>query len=221
MSTTKERLRTVARTVAKGAGKAARAAEKKVEAGLKRRKRQRALKRAGKVGLAVGTAALAATAAGFAGRAIQKRLQARRAGSLGAAIQLPVDMELAVARVTDALRTEGFGVLTRVDIQATFREKLGAEIRPYLILGACNPGLAQQALDADRETGLLLPCNVTLEEVADGETLVRIADPSAMLQVGALQENPAIRDVAKEATDRLRRVEAHLTAGATRSSGTA
>lgn len=214
MTKTKERLRTVARTVARGATKTALAAEKKVEAKLRQRKRERTLKRAGKVGLAVGTAALAATAAGFAGRAIQKRLKARRAGSLGAEIRLPADMELAEARVTDALRTEGFGVLTRIDVQATFREKLGAEIRPYLILGACNPALAQRALDADREAGLLLPCNVTLEEIEEDETLVRIADPAVMLQAGVLHKNPVIRDVAEEAGERLRRVEAHLAASA-------
>lgn len=219
MTDTRKRLRTVTKKVVRSAGKAALAAEKKVEAGLRRRQRQRALKRAGQVGLAVGTAALAATAAGFAGRAIQKRLKARRAGSLGAAIHLPVDMELAVARVSDALRTEGFGILTRIDVQATFKEKLGAEIRPYLILGACNPGLAQRALEADREAGLLLPCNVTLEEVEEGGTLVRIADPAAMLQAGSLKANPVIREVAREAGDLLRRVEGHLTASVTGPSG--
>ncbi len=220
MTRTKDQLRSVAKKVARSAGKAALAAEKKVEAGLRRRKRQRALARAGKVGVAVGAAALAATAAGFAGRAIQKRLKARRAGSIGTAIHLPVDMELATARVTDALRNEGFGVLTRIDIQATFREKLGAEIRPYQILGACNPGLAQRALDADREAGLLLPCNVTLEEVEEGGTMVRIADPAAMLQVGELKANPVIREVAQEAGDRLRRVESHLAASANEPSET-
>ncbi len=217
MTKTKERLRTVAKKVARSAGKAVLTAEKKVEAGLRRRKRQRTLKRAGTVGVAVGAAALAATAAGFAGRAIHKRLKARRAGSIGAAIHLPVDMELATARVTDALRNEGFGVLTRIDVQATFQEKLGAEIAPYLILGACNPGLAQRALAADSEAGLLLPCNVTLEEVEEGGTLVRIADPAAMLQVGALKTNPIIREVAGEAVDRLRRVESHLAASVTAS----
>lgn len=220
MTKTRERLRTVAKKVARGASKAAMAAEKKVEAKLRQRKRERALKRAGTVGIAVGTAALAATAAGFAGRALQRRIKARRAGAIGAAIHLPVDMELATARVTDALRTEGFGVLTRIDVQATFQEKLGATIRPYLILGACNPGLAQRALDADSEAGLLLPCNVTLEEVEEGGTLVRIADPAAMLQVGELKANPVIREVAREAGERLRRVESHLAATVTAASET-
>jgi len=204
MTTTKKRLRAVARKVAATAGKTAQEAERKLEAGLRRRRRQRALQRAGDTALMVGTAALAVTAAGYAGKALRKRAGARRAGG---EVALPVDMEQALARVTDLLRSEGFGILTRIDVHATFKDKLGVEIRPYVILGACNPDLAHRALTADSRAGLLLPCNVTVEEVAEGGTLVRIADPATMLQVGALKRNAVIRGVAEEAGDRLRRVE--------------
>lgn len=153
-------------------------------------------KAAGKVARAPGKAVVAAAQ------------RARK--SLGFEVRLPVDIDMAAARVTDALRGEGFGILTRIDVQATLREKLDVDFRPYLILGACNPALAHRALAADTESGLLLPCNVTLEEVAEGNTVVRIADPAAMLQAGALKHNETIRLVAKEAESRLRRVADQL-----------
>jgi uncharacterized protein (DUF302 family) len=209
MAKTRERINRTAKQLARSAGKAALAAEKKVEARLRQRRKERLLKRAGKVTAIVGTAALASTAAGLAGRAIGKRVRAHSSAGIGFEVELPVDMEVAVARVTDALKSEGFGILTRIDVRATFQEKLGEEIRPYLILGACNPALAHRALTANREAGLLLPCNVTVEAVENG-TLVRIADPAAMLQVGTLKRIETIREVAVEAGARLRRVESFL-----------
>lgn len=86
------------------------------------------------------------------------------------------------ARVVDALKAQGFGVLTEIDVQKTLREKLGAEMEPYIILGACNPQLAHQALDSDRSIGLLLPCNVVLRQ-GNGEVLVSILDPEKMFEV--------------------------------------
>jgi uncharacterized protein (DUF302 family) len=115
----------------------------------------------------------------------------------------------AVEKVTAALIAEGFGVLTSIDVKATLKEKLDADFRPYIILGACNPPLAQQALLSDPLVGLLLPCNVTVEETADG-SLVSIVNPEAMLRVPPLFGNKQIGEVAAEARTRLERVAAAL-----------
>jgi len=123
------------------------------------------------------------------------------------AYQLTLDQpyEQAVETVTAALKQEGFGVLTRIDVKATLKEKLNADFRPYVILGACNPPLAHRALENDPLTGLLLPCNVTVEAAEEG-VRVSIINPEAMLGVGPLAENAAIQDVAVEAHRRLARV---------------
>lgn len=110
--------------------------------------------------------------------------------------------EEAVRRVTDALAEEGFGVLTSIDVKATLKEKLDAEYRRYVILGACNPELAHRALTRDDNLGLLLPCNVVVAE-RDGGSEVSAARPLAVLDVAG---NPEIRPVAEEAEERLRRV---------------
>ncbi len=114
---------------------------------------------------------------------------------------LDVPFDRAVEQVKEALKVEGFGVLTEIDVQRTLREKLGQEMERYLILGACNPHLAHQALDREREIGLLLPCNVVVREV-EGGSWVGIADPQAMLSVSG---NPALDDLAAEAKARLQR----------------
>jgi uncharacterized protein (DUF302 family) len=104
-------------------------------------------------------------------------------------------------RVEAALRVEGFGVLTEIDVQATMKAKLGLDRPPYLILGACNPPLANRAIEADPSVGALLPCNVVLRE--DGpETIVEALDPMAALGIVG---NPAIRAVAEDAAARLHR----------------
>jgi uncharacterized protein (DUF302 family) len=99
------------------------------------------------------------------------------------AIQRPFDEALDL--VVAALKVEGFGVLTRIDVHKTLKEKLNQDFRPYVILGACNPPLAHRALSTDAAVGLMLPCNVTVEATPENNTLVRIANPQAMLQVGA------------------------------------
>ena len=114
--------------------------------------------------------------------------------------------EEAVERVVAALKDEGFGVLTRIDMDQAFREKLGADFRPYTILGACNPALAHQALTARSQVGLLLPCNVTVDQEGEGDSLVRIVDPLEMLASAMDGEDQELSEIAREARERLERV---------------
>lgn len=113
-------------------------------------------------------------------------------------------------KVTAALKNEGFGVLTEIDVQSTLKEKLGESFRQYSILGACNPPLAHKALSHDGVVGLLLPCNVTVE--ADGETrsIIRIINPEVMMTVGELHNDDVVREIALEARSRLERVAQSL-----------
>jgi len=126
--------------------------------------------------------------------------------SLGFEVALEESYEAGIERVTEALSKEGFGVLTRIDVRTTLRQKLGKEFRPYVILGACNPELAHRSLSRNAEVGLMLPCNVTVEAADGGGSVVRIADPAMLLSAGGLGDDPALADVAKDAEARLRRV---------------
>lgn len=116
----------------------------------------------------------------------------------------------AVDQVIAALKEEGFGVLTKIDVKQTMKEKLNVDFRPYVILGACNPPLAHQALTTEPAVGVMLPCNVTVEEDPQGGSMVRIANPETMMTIGGLEENPTIQEVAGEARSRLERVAAAL-----------
>lgn len=129
-------------------------------------------------------------------------------------IELPDQYEQAVERVTGALKAEGFGILTRIDVHTTLKEKIGATFRPYVILGACNPPLAHRALSRDAEVGLLLPCNVTVEEAPSGSgSVARIADPRIMMSAGRFGDDAELAAVAGEARERLLRVATALQPG--------
>ncbi len=116
---------------------------------------------------------------------------------------LNVPYEEAIEKATAALKEEGFGILTEIDVKATLKKKLDVDFRRYVILGACNPRLAYQALQNELEIGLLLPCNVIVYEIDEGRSIVSIVDPLSML--GGV-ENPKLDPIAQEAWTRLRRV---------------
>lgn len=122
----------------------------------------------------------------------------------GTTLQVPY--EEAIPRVKEALKAEGFGVLTEIDVRRTLREKLGAEMDPYIILGACNPPLAHRALEQEPEIGLLLPCNVVVRAQGTGSR-VDVADPKAMLGIVG---NEQLNAIAEEAKQRLQRAVASL-----------
>ena len=129
---------------------------------------------------------------------------------LGTEVRLMMPFADALERTRLALQTEGFGIITSIDMQKAFRDKLGADFRPYTILGACNPPLALKALVASPEIGLLLPCNVTVEEDAPGVCVVRLVNPLAMLGVDPASQPIELHQVAADAEARLRRVAAVL-----------
>ncbi|MBP6715699.1 MAG: DUF302 domain-containing protein [Acidobacteria bacterium] len=132
--------------------------------------------------------------------------------SFGREVRLSVTFADALEKTRAALQMEGFGIISTIDMQKAFREKIGADFRPYVILGACNPPLAHKALTAAPEIGLLLPCNVTVEELSPAVCLVRLVDPRAMLGADPASQSTELQQVAADAEARLQRVAATLAA---------
>lgn len=124
------------------------------------------------------------------------------------ATELALPFEAAVTRTRGALATEGFGVLTEIDVAATLKAKLGVDFRPYRILGACNPALAHRALSAEDKIGTMLPCNVVVQEIEPGRCEIAAVDPAASMQAVG---NSALDDVAREVRTKLERVITELT----------
>jgi uncharacterized protein (DUF302 family) len=127
--------------------------------------------------------------------------------AIGFGLDLPISYEQAIEQVTAALKEQGFGVLTTIDVHATLKQKLDADFRPYTILGACNPPLAHRALSADLQIGLMLPCNVVVYETTPGRSHVEFLDPVAALNIVG---NDQLEPIAREAKQRLETVARHL-----------
>lgn len=126
----------------------------------------------------------------------------------GFSIQMNCGFDEAMEKATEALKSEGFGVLTEIDVKATLKKKIDVDRRPYTILGACNPKLANQALNADPDIGLLLPCNVVVREEDDGAVTVAFMDPAAVL---GLVEQEGVRELAGQVREKLEKVRDQLT----------
>jgi len=123
------------------------------------------------------------------------------------ATSLDGSFEAAIARVEAALKDEGFGVLTRIDVRETMKAKLDKDFRPYVILGACNPTLAYEALQLEDKVGTMLPCNVVVQQPSEGKIDVAAIDPVASMQA---IDNPQLKEAAKTVREKLSRVIASL-----------
>ena len=127
--------------------------------------------------------------------------------AIGFSVELDEEFESVKGKVIEALKVEGFGVLTEIDVKATLKKKLDVDFHPYQILGACNPPLAYEALKIAPHVGLLLPCNVIVNQIKDDRVNVSFIDPVVMMEVAS---EPALKDVAEDAKARLLRVMASL-----------
>ena len=125
----------------------------------------------------------------------------------GFSVKVAGGFDEAVEKVTEALKTEGFGVLTEIDVKATLKKKIDVDRGPYKILGACNPVLANQALTSEPDIGLLLPCNVVVREEDDGRISVLFMDPEAVLK---LVDKEEVVELAKQVREKLQRVKSLL-----------
>ena len=129
---------------------------------------------------------------------------------LGFVVNLDVPYQQAVGLVTDALKSEGFGALTKIDVKDTIKEKLDKDFRSYVIIGACNPPLAHRALSIEPAVGLMLPCNVTVEDDNNGGSIIRLLNPKMIVSFGKLKDNPELVSVAEEAFEKIQRIASSL-----------
>lgn len=120
------------------------------------------------------------------------------------------DLETAIETVTEALKAEGFGVLTRIDVHKTFKEKLDEDFREYVMLGACSPKLAWKAFNREPRVGLMLPCNVTIEAAEGGGMDVKLIHPDMLLGMGGFAEDPVFRELRDHATPVFEKIAATL-----------
>lgn len=141
----------------------------------------------------------------------RSRTSRRGRQPLGFEIAVPLAHEATIARLTGALKAQGFGILTRVDLHTTLAESLGVTLRPYSLLGVCHPRLAYRAILLRAESGLLLPCRITVEAGPSSGSVIRIADPRALLAGVGLETDAELLELASEARSRLRRVADELT----------
>ncbi len=125
-------------------------------------------------------------------------------------VSMSGEREEVIEKVTAALAAEGFGILTRIDVNDVLKKKINVDFRPYTILGACNPVLAHQALSDRPDVGLMLPCNVTVEKSGEGECLVRFIDPNAMMTFGDLGNSETLVRLGGEAGEKIARAAATL-----------
>ncbi|NOX41123.1 MAG: DUF302 domain-containing protein [Alphaproteobacteria bacterium] len=125
-------------------------------------------------------------------------------------VTLSGSMDEVIDRVTGVLKEEGFGILTRINVDTTLKTKIDVDFRPYVILGACNPKLAHQALVARPDVGLMLPCNVVVDQVAEGTCLVRFIDPAAMMSFGDLGNDEALVAIGAQAGAKIAKAAAAL-----------
>ncbi|HKZ44521.1 MAG TPA: DUF302 domain-containing protein [Anaerolineales bacterium] len=130
--------------------------------------------------------------------------------NIGFESKLNHEFEESFQLLAEALKSEGFGILTQIDVRKTFKEKINEDFRRYAILGVCNPPLAHKVLSHNAEAGLLLPCTITIESDEEGTTTVRILDPLMMLQIGDMGKDDVLRQVGEEAREKLLRVAANL-----------
>ena len=127
-------------------------------------------------------------------------------------VELPLGFDEAIGRVTEALKAEQFGIISRIDLHATFKEKLDVDGLPHTILGACNPTLAHKAVSTMPEAAVMLPCNVTVQAIGEDRSIVRIVSPAAVMAGAGLEKDPVVREVGDEAEAKLKRVAEALAA---------
>jgi uncharacterized protein (DUF302 family) len=198
------------RHAAATAGAAVKEAGDRIQHVVQKRRVRRIVRETAEAAAVAGAAAVTGALVNeVARRARRREVEDELGEPLGFTVHLNRSPDEAITAVTQALKSEGFGILTRIDVQATLKEKLNRDFRPYTILGACNPELAHRALAHRAEVGLVLPCNVTVEASPAGGSQVRIGNPDAML-IGPLGRDPVLRRVATEARTRLERATAAL-----------